>query len=441
MRIRVRIVAAIIGAVLCGASLHAQSIRVGVIGDQTYSNDLDASYETLRKAVEILRRQNVAVVLHTGDLIESTRSETQIRGDFQRSTSILDSLQRPWHLTPGDHDVNAAPFKQDSSDRSREGLYRDLYRVREPELTDSLDHSFNVGSYHFIALNSQRHLHADPRWGNVFLAQITDEQVRWLTRDLDANRRARAVVVFLHQPLWYNWGGWTRVHELLRKYRVAAVIAGHFHYSQDEGTLDGIRYVVAGAAGGNTKNSNPRGATSPQVMVVNLNGRNASFQALSIDDGTAVPLVPRQAMDRLQALDIAAGQVELGGEGQVCVPAKLSISTIGNPIDVPIRVHIEPAGPGYLLRNSQFTRERCLSVSNGDCVLRPSDRVAFSNTSSVQIDNRSAAQPLWTTEIASHESTPKAGDSVGLKVRLSFESPAGELFIEHLAAARIGDCK
>ena len=56
MRIRVGIVTAIISAVLCGANLQAQSIRVGVIGDQTYSNDLDASYDTLRKAVEILRR-------------------------------------------------------------------------------------------------------------------------------------------------------------------------------------------------------------------------------------------------------------------------------------------------------------------------------------------------------------------------------------------------
>jgi predicted phosphodiesterase len=414
---------------------------VGVIGDQTYSHDLDASYETLRKAVEILRRQNVAVVLHTGDLIESTRTETQIRSDFQRATSILDSLQRPWHLTPGDHDVNAAPFKQDSSDRSRENLYRDLYRARVPEITDSLDHSFNVGSYHFIALNSQRHLHTDPRWGNVFLAKINDEQVRWLAGDLEANRRARGVVVFLHQPLWYNWGDWTRVHELLRKYRVAAVIAGHFHYSQDEGTLDGIRYVVAGAAGGNTKNSNPRGATSPQIMVVNLNGRNASFQALSIEDGTTVPLIPRQAMDRLQALDIAASQVELSGAGQVCLPARLSIAGIGNPLDVPVRVHIESAAPNYLLRNSQFAPESCFAISNGDCVLRASDHIAFSNTSSVQLDNRSTTSPLWTTEVVSHESTPKAGDAIRLKVRLSFDSPAGELFIEHLAAARTGDCK
>ena len=42
---------------------------------------------------------------------------------------------------------------------------------------------------------------------------------------------------------------WERVHRLLSRYPVRAVIAGHFHYSQRDALLDGIQYLVVGATG------------------------------------------------------------------------------------------------------------------------------------------------------------------------------------------------
>ena len=85
------------------------------------------------------------------------------------------------------------------------------------------------------------------------MARISDEQLKWLDNDLKKHKNSKGIVVFLHQPLWYNWSAWKKVHEILRKYRVMTVIAGHFHYNQDEGYLDGIRYIIVGATGGTLK--------------------------------------------------------------------------------------------------------------------------------------------------------------------------------------------
>ena len=66
--------------------------------------------------------------------------------------------------------------------------------------------------------------------------------------------------MFLHQPLWSHWSNWQPVHELLREYRVDAVVAAHVHTDRDDGVLDGIRYLVLGAAGGTVQHAHPDAA-------------------------------------------------------------------------------------------------------------------------------------------------------------------------------------
>jgi 3',5'-cyclic AMP phosphodiesterase CpdA len=46
------------------------------------------------------------VVLHTGDLVESTAPPEEIRARFAEATGLLERLPVPWYLTAGDHDVN-----------------------------------------------------------------------------------------------------------------------------------------------------------------------------------------------------------------------------------------------------------------------------------------------------------------------------------------------
>jgi hypothetical protein len=430
-------------------------LKVGVIGDQTGSADLEKSYEVLGRGVEILNREGVACVIHTGDLLESRVSPEQYRIQFEQAVRVLDKLSMPWHLAPGDHEVNPPERVPNSSDRSREQLFRELYGKREPQLTKTLSHSFNVGGYHFIALNSQEHLHADPRWGNVFLARLTSEQIAWLESDLSAHNTAKGIVVFLHQPLWYNWSGWMAVHRLLRRYPVRAVIAGHFHYDQDEGVLDGIRYCVVGAAGANVKQAGRDAGRIHHVTVITLDGDKVSIRLIPIDGTEPLNPTSRPDMDRIQAIDTLLSQMSRAGLGNApCVKDnhlydsgarlfRISLTQIGNPIDLPVRVNIQLIGDRLSFSNPGFLAGNCQQVINDEqCIMAPGARVASSNTSSVAINNWfGPLQPLWESGLKVNQgSTVLIGDTIQLKVRLSFEGEQGAQYVEGLATTTISAC-
>jgi 3',5'-cyclic AMP phosphodiesterase CpdA len=430
-------------------------LKVGVIGDQTGSDDLRRSYEVLARGVEVLNQEGVACVLHTGDLLESRVPPEQYRIQFEQAVSVLDKLGKPWHLAPGDHDVNPPERVPNSPDRSREQLFRELYGKREPRLTRTLSHSFNIDGYHFIALNSQEHLHSDPRWGDVFLARLTNEQLAWLESDLEAHSTARGVVVFLHQPLWYNWGGWMAVHQLLRRYPVRAVIAGHFHYDQDEGVLDGIRYCVVGAAGANTKQASRDAGRVHHVTVVTLENDKVNIRLIPIDGAEPLTPTPRVDMDRVQAIDTLVWDMSRSGLGDApCLkdnrlygpgaqPAKISLTQIGNPIDLPVRVNVQLIGDKFSLNNPGFLTGNCQQVIGGEqCIMAPGARVASSNTSSVVVKNWfGPLQPLWESGLNINQgNTTSAEDTIQLKVKLSFEGAQGEQYVEGLATTTISAC-
>ena len=78
------------------ASLDAE-IRIGLIGDQTGSDDLDASYQMLAGGVAALNARRPHLVLHTGDLLESVRYPNatpvdEFRAQFMRATALLNQL-------------------------------------------------------------------------------------------------------------------------------------------------------------------------------------------------------------------------------------------------------------------------------------------------------------------------------------------------------------
>lgn len=432
------------------AHLHAQSITVGVIGDQTGSSDLQASYAVLQQGVAELSRQNVDVVLHTGDLVESTRGEDEVRALFAQAAGILDRLPVRWYLTAGDHDVNPPAFRPDSPDRSRERLFQQLYGARVPAFARRPYYSFDHGRYHFIALYSHQALNADPRFGNIFLARIEDDQLAFLRKDLDEHRNAAGIIVFIHQALWYHAAGWQRVHELLRQYPVAAVISGHHHYDQDYGTLDGIRYLTVGATGGSTKNGSRDAGDVHHVTTVRVSGnRVTGVRLLSLSDTEPLALTPRVDMDRVQALDVqldnlfdfAARNPLFVKDGRLvksCATgeaARIEITPLGNPIDVPLRVTIAFNGTGGVaLSGPAFTAGQCRQSSASECTLARSARTFLSNDSSVEIDR---STPLWSTGLAG---TAEAGAVLTFTIRTAFEGASGELFLEKDAAITVQPC-
>lgn len=454
--------------VLCLASPvqgRTRSITIGIVGDQTGSSDLSRSYGILEQGVGVLSSRRPDVVLHVGDLVESTATPEEIRASFQKAAAILDRLPVPWHLTAGDHDVNPPGWQAASADRSREALFQELYGAREPAFRERPWYSFDVHGFHFIALYSHQVLRVDPRWGDIFLARIQDDQLAWLQRDLESHRRARAVVVFLHQPLWYHWSGWKRVHDLLRRYPVAAVVAGHFHYDQDEGEIDGIHYLVVGTTGGDTKHGSRDAGEAHHVTLLRVSGpRNVKVDLLPVTGGEPLKLTPREDMDRVQALDVQLGNLwnfternpvflkdgQLVADCQSGAPARIRIDALGNPIDLPVEVEVgfrsDPAG--IALEGPRFGRGLCHTGTRlPACRLPPAARTNVSNYSSVDVQSGCPVPaagsgedcvPIWETSLKSE--TPAVGTVLAFDVRTSFTGTSGKLFLEKTVQTTVKPC-
>lgn len=124
-------------------------------------------------------------------------------------------------------------------------------------------------------------------------------------------------------------------------------------------------------------------------------------------------------------------------------PAKISLIQIGNPIYLPVRVNIQLIGDKFSLKDHGFQADGCQQVINDEqCIMAPGARVALSNTSSVDLNNRfNQLQPLWESSLHVNQgNTISVGGTIRLKVKLSFEGTQGEQYVEGLATTTISAC-
>lgn len=351
-------------------------IKIGIVGDQTGSADLNKSYTILQEGCQTLSANGPDIVLHVGDIIESSQSNDEIKTNFRQAVSYLNCIQKdshivPWYITAGDHDVNPPnDYTPGTKNKEKADLFLELvrneYSKRAPcVLPDNLYYSFDHDGYHFICLYSEDILRTDPRWGNIFMNKISDKQFKWLENNLSMASSAKGIIVFVHQPMWYNLTGWKKVHNLLRKYHVIAVIAGHFHYNQDEGNTDGIRYIVVGSAGGNIKNASENAGGIYHVTLMMINDSNEiSLQLIPLHNYSNSKFTKRENMDRIQVIDTMLDIIAWNPK----VTAK------GNPIDIPVDI--------YSMQGSNNYQPLYENVD-------PGEGVTISNLSTVELNDDS----------------------------------------------------
>ena len=171
-----------------------------------------------------------AFVLFAGDAIHGYgQTRQQLLNEYDRFRAAVAPTGIPWFNAPGNHEMQSEPSAVETLKAAGQALYG----------------SFDIGRYHFVALNTDE----------VNLEQrVTGEQFAWLKSDLELNRKAAGIFIWMHRPLdsWFrgdfNPDDRDALRALFKKYPVKAVFAGHDHYF-DSGEVDGIRYFTSGGAG------------------------------------------------------------------------------------------------------------------------------------------------------------------------------------------------
>ncbi len=204
-----------------------------------------------------------AFVLYTGDAIWGYgASRQEVLNDLDRFRALAETAQVPLYNCPGNHEM--------CSDEDTIALYRD----------QGLDlwGSFDVGPYHFVALNT-----------DLFCLErrVTGEQLEWLRADLAAHRDAAGIFVFMHRPL-FSWfagdfdpGDSEILQELFRTHPVRAVFHAHDHYF-DLTERDGVKYMTVAGGGAPMYAQPTRGGFAHYVLVTVGPGGEVDYNVVEV---------------------------------------------------------------------------------------------------------------------------------------------------------------
>lgn len=162
--------------------------------------------EDLRRTVSSINRDStLKFVIITGDITDfGTDSE------FRLAKQILDSLNKPWHIIPGNHDANWSESGTNS-----------FKRIFGSETTD-----FSYGGYRFLGTVCGPNMRMSP-------GQVSRENIVWLDSTLAHMEDKNVPVIFLnHYPIDSSLNNWYEVIDLLKKRNTQLILCGHGHHNE-----------------------------------------------------------------------------------------------------------------------------------------------------------------------------------------------------------------
>ncbi|MEO8672900.1 MAG: PKD domain-containing protein [Tahibacter sp.] len=217
-------------------ALSATSVVVAGAGDIC-----DSSGSACSGTSDLIVNINPTAVFTAGDNAYESGTLSEYNSRYAPTWGRFKTLTNP---TPGNHDYNT----------SNASGYFDYFNGTGAQTGPAGDrskgyYSWNVGDWHFIALNTMS-------GGTLATAQLT-----WLQADLDANTKP-CTAAYWHHPLVSrgNYTGYTQVKPFWDKLYAAhadLVLVGHDHNYQRYGLMNpsqvadanGIRQVLVGTGG------------------------------------------------------------------------------------------------------------------------------------------------------------------------------------------------
>ena len=184
-----------------------------VSADKEITYGVDAA-KVLETAIEDIHANypDASFVVHTGDIggYEGRKE------DYQRFNAIIGSLSLPIYYVPGNHDHKRSVLRSE---------------VLKGEPTDEPVHwSLSKGDWHFVGLDSST--------GDDRVGKISDEELVWLEKDLDAHKGI-PTFIFLHHhvlPVGVHWLDELALEnsleflEVIDSYpQVKYIVGGHVH--------------------------------------------------------------------------------------------------------------------------------------------------------------------------------------------------------------------
>lgn len=229
-----------------------------------FFSDTHAGFALTEKFVTLANRERPDLLIDGGDIVEEGTQP-----EFDRAHADRAYLAGELRMVTGNHDVlRRGPF------------------TSEPPTIPAFQ-SFDRQGVHFILLDNENE-------------EISDELFAKLEADLEANKGKTTIVAMHVPPVLTREHGFVKLRKLvpfgtatpsmkvpaqverfkglMKKYQVSAVLAGHTH-APSETTIDGTRYIVAGAVGGKT----PGPGIAHEYLDIRVRGRDVDVRRVALD--------------------------------------------------------------------------------------------------------------------------------------------------------------
>lgn len=172
-----------------GRETWKEEFRFVIVGDRTHS----PQWGLMPQAFREINHLCPDFVISVGDLIDGYGEDPrEIHDLWKEFDNEVATLQSPFVYVPGNHDI---------WNRTSRGIYEVRYGLTY--------RSFNYCGLHFVTLDTEEQ---DEQQRPV--ERIRGNQLEWLKADIEQNRGARRILLFMHRPIWQA-GGLDQVYPLL----------------------------------------------------------------------------------------------------------------------------------------------------------------------------------------------------------------------------------
>jgi outer membrane protein assembly factor BamB/Icc-related predicted phosphoesterase len=184
-----------------GGVIHAQSLRFAHITDTHVGSNL-AAEDLIRTVDDVNRLSDVDFVILSGDVTEFGSDE-----ELLQAKQIMDRLNKPWYVLPGNHDAKWSESGNNSFVR----------------IFGSEEFVFEKGGFLFIGTASGPNMRMAP-------GLVPREQVVFLDSIISNMGNPDQPIIFVnHYPLDESLSNWYIMTDQLKSRNIKATLLGHGH--------------------------------------------------------------------------------------------------------------------------------------------------------------------------------------------------------------------
>jgi len=184
------------------AEAQQKPFRFAFISDTHIGSPNGSAEEDLRRTIrDINAMKDVAFVVLTGDITELGTNE-----ELKLAKKILDSLNIPWYIIPGNHDTGWS--------ESGGVMFTTVFGYDK--------FSFEYNGIRFLGCASGPYVRMSD-------GHVPRDAVNWLDEELKKIKPQQPLIFLNHYPIDNGLDNWYEVTDRLRNYNTWAILCGHGH--------------------------------------------------------------------------------------------------------------------------------------------------------------------------------------------------------------------